>query len=47
VAVTVICDAPNAVGVATFTKADPGVAASTDVAVTVTVAGLGVTVGAE
>lgn len=45
-AVTLICDVPNAVGVATVTKVDPGKAASADVAVTVTVAGLGTTAGA-
>jgi hypothetical protein len=47
VAVTVICDAPNAVGVATVTKVDPGVVVAADVAVTVTVAGFGTTAGAE
>jgi hypothetical protein len=46
VAVTVICDVPNAVGVATVTNVDPGFAAAADVAVTVTVAGFGTTAGA-
>ena len=41
VAVTVICDVPRPVGVSTFTAADPGEFASADVAVTVTVAGVG------
>jgi len=44
-AVTVICDVPNAVGSATVTKVDPGSVAAADVAVTVTVAGLGTTAG--
>jgi hypothetical protein len=47
VAVTVICDAPNAVGVATVTKLDPGADAAGDVAVTVTVVGLGTNAGLE
>lgn len=46
VAVTVICDVPNAVGVATVTKVDPGKVASADEAVTVTVTGFGTTAGA-
>jgi len=46
VAVTIICDAPTPVGVATVTKVDPGVEAAADVAVTVTVAGFGATAGA-
>lgn len=46
VAVTVICQAPNLVGVAKFTRADPGAVAAADVAVTVAVAGLGTTAGA-
>ena len=43
-AVTVICDAPKAVGVATVTKADAD--AVGDVAVTVTVTGYGTASGA-
>jgi len=46
VAVTVIWDVPNAVGIATVTKVDPGEAAAADVAVTVIVAGFGTTAGA-
>jgi hypothetical protein len=46
VAVTVICDVPNAVGVSTFTVADPDfVVSATAVAVTVTAAGFGTTAG--
>jgi hypothetical protein len=44
-AVTVICDVPKLVGVASVTRVDPGELASADVAVTVTVAGLGTTAG--
>jgi hypothetical protein len=42
----VIWDDPSAVGVCTFTVADPGEFAAVDVAVTVTVAGFGATTGA-
>jgi len=46
VAVTVICDVPNPVGVSTFTVADPDfVASAAAVAVTFTAAGFGTTAG--
>ena len=46
IAVTVICDVPNRVGVCTVTAADPGEVAAADAAVTVTVAGFGTSAGA-
>jgi len=46
VAVTVICEVPNPVGVSTFTVAEPDfVASAAAVAVTVTTAGFGTTAG--